>query len=173
MGSTGLRKPVLSLTQPGPPPAMRTPRGVCGRGGLPGGHLAACTPPLVGAPAAPAGPSPPAHLSRPGLGAPADDDRCNNDTGDCRHRPRHITHSWCPGSGHVEGNEETRERGPPDNGAALGRQVFSGTGCMSHRLDNGQSSHRPRCPGRLRCHDSGRCGGDGEGHAPSHLPFQG
>lgn len=37
VGSTGLRKPVLSPTQPGPPPATRTPRGVCGRGASPGG----------------------------------------------------------------------------------------------------------------------------------------
>lgn len=37
-----------------------------------------------------------------------------------------FTHG-APGSGHMEGKEETRERGPPDNGAALKKHKFSGT----------------------------------------------
>ena len=46
-----------------------------------------------------------------------------------------------------------QERGPQDNGAALKNLKFSGRGCMSHVLYNGQSSHRTRRPAGQRCHD--------------------
>lgn len=114
-----------------------------------------------------AGSKPPSDTSRPRLRAPTNDSNATMTPGTTG--TGYVTSFIHGGPGSDTWRERRmRERGPRDNGATLGNHAPSSTGCMSHTLHDGQSSHRPRRPSGQRCHDSG----DRQRHAPSHLPVQ-